>query len=359
MEQLIELLASFTLLTQVLILLLGSVVTAKTIELAGRWIAQSVETTSGSIHRIILHEIYVPLYVSVILYGLFLSLRLIELPLLAIFEAIVLSAIVILWTRAGIQVGSKSLEELKGRDDQHEFAPVFKNLWSAAVVIVAIFSLLLVWNVDVTPLLASAGVLGIILGFAAQDAIANFVGGIALYFDDTYKIGDFIVLESGEKGSVSDIGIRSTTLLTPDRVLVTVPNSVLNSAQVRNESAPQRHKRVQVPIEVGYGTTSETIEELLLSIAADTKGVLSSPKPTVFFRSFGESALQYELLIFVPHPLQEPRVVDRLNREIYRRFAVEGIEIPFPQREITVHEEHELLDDKHVSPSRIPDQSKQ
>lgn len=344
MQPLDDLLASFTLPTQVLIILLGSVISAKVIELTGQWIAHSVETTSGSIRRIVLREIYVPLYVSVVLWGLFLSLQLIELPFLSIFEAVILSAIIVLWTRAGIQVGNKSLEEMKDRDDQYEFAPVFKNLWSAAVVIVAIFALLLVWNVDITPLIASAGVLGIILGFAAQDAIANFVGGIALYFDDTYKLGDFIVLESGEKGSVSDIGIRSTTLFTPDRVLITVPNSVLNSAQVKNESAPQRHKRIQIPIEVRYGTNTETVEEILISIAADVKGVLSSPKPDIIFKDFGESALQYDFRVFIAHPLQEPRVVDRINHEVYQRFADEGIEIPFPQREVTLRNKEESVD---------------
>lgn len=339
MEQPSEVLASFTLPVQVLLILIGSVLLAKVIELTGRWVANAVETTNGSIRRIVLKEIYVPLYVSVFLYGLFLSLNLIGAPILWFFEALILSAIIVLWTRAAIRAGGHSLEEVKDRDNQYEFAPVFKNLWSAVVIIVAAFSLLLVWNIDVTPLLASAGVFGIILGFAAQEAIANFVGGIALYFDDTYKIGDFIVLESGEKGSVSDIGIRSTTLLTPDRVLITIPNSVLNSAQIQNESAPQRQKRARIPIEVGYGTETETVEEILLSVAEDTKGVLSSPQPTVLFRGFGDSALQYELHAFISHPLREPRVVDQINREVYDRFAEHDIEIPFPQREVTLRDD--------------------
>lgn len=338
MERLAELLASFSLLTQVILVLLGSVIAAKVIELTGRWIAQSVSTTSGSVRRVVLREIYVPLYVSVFLFGLLFALQLIGAPLFEIVEALVLTAIIVLWTRAGIRIGNESLEEVKDHDNQYEFAPVFKNLWSAAVGIVAIFSLLLVWNVDITPLLASAGVLGIVLGFAAQDAIANFVGGIALYFDDTYKLGDFIVLESGEKGSVSDIGLRSTTLLTPDRVMITVPNSVLNSAQVTNESAPQRHKRVRIPIGVGYGTDIETIEDILVAVATDVNGIMSSPRPEVRFQRFGDSALEYELQVFVSHPLREPRVIDRVNREVYRRFAEEGIEIPFPQRDITLRE---------------------
>ncbi|WP_336344685.1 mechanosensitive ion channel family protein [Halalkalicoccus ordinarius] len=345
MEQLAELLAPFTLPMQILIVLLGSVGSAKVIELTGRWIAPSIESTTGSVRRVILREIYVPLYLSVFLYGLFLSLELIGAPILRLFESVILSAIVVLWTRAGIRAGSNSLEEIKEHDTHYEFAPVFKNLWSAAVVVIAAIALLLVWNIDITPLLASAGVFGIVLGFAAQEAIANFVGGIALYFDDTYKIGDFVVLESGEKGSVSDIGIRSTTLLTPDRVLITVPNSVLNSAQVRNESAPQRQKRIQIPIEVAYGTSTETVEEILLSIAADVTGVLPSPQPIVLFRGFGDSALRYELQVFISHPLREPRVVDDINREVQQQFAENDIEIPFPQREISLRDDDDSLKD--------------
>lgn len=353
MEQLAELLAPFTLPIQILIVLLGSVSSAKVIELTGRWIAPSIEPTTGSVRRVILREIYVPLYLSVFLYGLFLSLELIGAPILRFFESVILSAIVVLWTRAGIRAGSNSLEEIKEGDTHYEFAPVFKNLWSAAVVVIAAIALLLVWNIDITPLLASAGVFGIVLGFAAQEAIANFVGGIALYFDDTYKIGDFVVLESGEKGSVSDIGIRSTTLLTPDRVLITVPNSVLNSAQVRNESAPQRQKRIQIPIEVAYGTSTETVEEILLSIAADVTGVLSSPQPIVLFQGFGDSALRYELQVFISHPLREPRVVDDINREVQQQFAENDIEIPFPQREISLRDDDDSL--KDGGPPRYPE----
>lgn len=164
MEQLAELLAPFALPIQILIVLPGSVSSAKVIELTGRWIAPSIEPTTGSVRRVILREIYVPLYLSVFLYGLFLSLELIGAPILRFFESVILSAIVVLWTRAGIRAGSNSLEEIKEGDTHYEFAPVFKNLWSAAVVVIAAIALLLVWNIDITPLLASAGVFGIVLG---------------------------------------------------------------------------------------------------------------------------------------------------------------------------------------------------
>lgn len=339
MERVVGVLTGYPLALQVLAVLVGSLVAAKVIELTGRWVAQSFDGTSGSIRRVVLRAIYAPLYISVFLYGVILSVRLAALPGLALIEAAVMTVIVVLWTRAAIHTGRDALEEVKDRDDRYEFAPVLKNLWSAGVVVVAALALLIVWNVDVTPLLASAGVFGVVLGFAARDAISNFVGGIALFFDDTYKLGDFIVLESGEKGTVTDIGLRSTTLLTQDQVLITVPNSALNAEQVRNESAPSFDKRVRIPVTVAYGSDIDAVEEVLLEVARDVKSVMSSPQPEVRFDSFGDSALAFELRVFIAHPLREPRAVHRVNQEVYRRFAERGIEIPFPQRDVNIRDD--------------------
>lgn len=341
MERVVDVLTHYPLAFQVVGVLVGSLVVAKVIELTGRWLARSFNGTSGSIRQVVLREIYVPLYVSVFLYGVVLSLRLAGLPARSLLEAVVLTAIVVLWTRAGIRTGREALEQVKDRDDRYEFAPVLKNLWSVGVVVVAGIALLVVWNVDVTPLLASAGVLGVVLGFAARDAISNFVGGIALFFDNTYKLGDFIVLESGEKGTVTDIGLRSTTLLTQDQVLITVPNSALNAEQVTNESVPELNKRVRIPVTVAYGSDIDAVEEVLLEIAGDVKSVMSSPPPEVTFQEFGDSELEFELRVFVSHPLREPRAVHRVNQEVYRRFGERGIEIPFPQRDVTIREEAE------------------
>ncbi len=88
--------------------------------------------------------------------------------------------------------------------------------------------------------MASAGIMGIIVGLAARDTLANFFGSLSLYLDGTYAVGDFVVLESGERGRVEDISVRSTVIRTRDDILVTVPNSELNSAAIVNESTPRR-----------------------------------------------------------------------------------------------------------------------
>lgn len=176
------------------------------------------------------------------------------------------------------------------------------------------------------------------MGFAAKDTVANFFGGMALYFDDTYKVGDYVVLDDGQAGTVVKVGIRSTTLLTRSEVLVTVPNAVLNATKIQNQSAPQRRKRIKLPIGVAYGTDIDAFEALVLEIAADESLVLERPRPRMRFRSFGESALQYELLCWVDGPTRSGKTTHRLNRAIYQAVRAAGIEIPYPKRDVTVSE---------------------
>ena len=346
-----ELLAGLPTWAQVIVILAGAIVTAKLIELAGKWVVRSLGE-GGSIRTVFFEEITLPLYVSVFLWGVLESLALVELELaVGGVHNVILTVILVVWTRAGLRIGNRSLSRLKDRDESYEFAPMLKNIWSVAVVSIAFVSLLSIWEIDVTPLLASAGVLGIVIGFAARDAVANFIGGIALYFDDTYKLGDFIVLESGEKGTVVDIGLRSTTVLTRDRVMVAVPNSVLNSSQVINESAPQRYKRVRVPVQVAYGSDIDTVESILDSVGEDLDHVIDTPSHEVRFREFGDSGLKYEFRGFIPHPAREPRAIHRINREIYHRFDENDVEIPYPQRNLHFSGERPGRSDETANPS--------
>ena len=217
-----------------------------------------------------------------------------------------------------------------------DFAPVLSNVWTLVVLLGGAATLLYVWDIEITPLLGAAGVAGIAVGFAAKDTVANFFGGIALYFDDTYKLGDFIVLDDGTAGSVVKVGIRSTTLLTRDELMVTVPNSVLNAAKITNESAPQRRRRIRVPLSVAYGTELDGFEELALRVATAESLVLDSPKPRMRFRRFGDSALEYELLCWVSAPTRRRRAQHELNRALYAALNDAEIEIPFPRRDVTL-----------------------
>jgi len=247
-----------------------------------------------------------------------------------------LSVIVLAWAFAANRMVNRLVEEVKDQGSRFDFAPVLSNVWTLVVLVGSIGILLSVWEYSVAPLLGAAGIAGIAIGFAARDTVANFFGGIALYFDDTYKLGDYIELDTGEAGTVVKVGIRSTTLLTRDEVLIVLPNAALNAGKVINQSAPQRRRRVKVPIGVGYGTDIDAFEELVEAVAADEALVLDSPKPRMRFRRFGNSALEYELLCWVSSPTRSSKARHKLNREIYKRVSEADIEIPFPQRDIRV-----------------------
>ncbi|MFT4891387.1 MAG: MscS family membrane protein [Halobacteriales archaeon] len=247
-----------------------------------------------------------------------------------------LSIIVLLWAWALNRIVNRVVDRVKDRGDKFDFAPVFSNVWTLVVTVGAAFYLLDLWGIEITPLIGAAGIAGIAVGFAAKDTVANFFGGLVLYFDDTYKIGDYVVLDDGEAGTVVRVGIRSTTLLTRDEVLVTIPNAVLNAAKIINESAPQRRKRIRVPLGVAYGTDIDAFEALAVDVASAESLVLDSPTPRMRFRSFGDSALEYELLCWVSTPNQHKRALHNLNRAIYKALMAAEIEIPFPQRDLHV-----------------------
>jgi MscS family membrane protein len=324
------------------LILLSSFLLARLIEWGGQRIVQRSAkrpNTDTSFNHVFFEEIYVPLYVSTGLLGIYLSLRVVGIVESSnILVGSLLTALVLLWLRTAIRLGNRWIGVVYASDNNYEFAPVLKNIWTIFSVLGAGMLLLSIWEINITPLLASAGIVGIILGLAAQEAIANLIGGVSLYFDDTYKVGDVIVLEGQQRGMVTDIGIRSTTVRTPDDILITVPNSVLNSAHLVNETAPKRRKRIRVPITAAYGTDYQKVEEILLEICEEIPFALESPSPRVLFTEFGDSALVFELQVFIAHPNNEPRTIDQINRRVYDEFNEAGIEIPFPQQDLRVRD---------------------
>jgi len=345
---------------QFLILVASSLVAAKLVQVFSlKIVKQLIEIRQGKLSRIIYDGLHVPVYLTVALVGIYLSLAEVSfLDRTTIYlERTILMASVIVWAWAVNRIGDNVLDFIKESEDSrfdYEFAPIFENVWTTLLVILTAFIVISgVWNIDLTPLLASAGILGIVGGFAARDAIANFFGGLALYFDNTYKLGDYVVLDTGEEGIVVDIGIRSTDVKTRDDIIITVPNSVLNSSKVINESAPDTKSRLVVPVGVSYDSNIDQVEEALLEVAENESSVLDHPKPRVRFREFGDNALEYELFGWIPNPIEKVRARHKLNQGIHKKFREEDITIPFPQRTLSVKDEE--LKDKIREISRDQD----
>jgi small-conductance mechanosensitive channel len=163
--------------------------------------------------------------------------------------------------------------------------------------------------------------------------------GIFIIADAPYKVGDFIVLEGDLRGRVTSIGIRSTRILTLDDVEITVPNAIIGNSMLINEvGGPAPKQRLKISVQAAYGSDVDEVEKALLSAADNEPLVCESPKPTVRFRSFGDSGLDFWLLVWVDDAARREELAHILNKKVYRAFAEHGIQIPFPQRDVHIKE---------------------
>ena len=183
-----------------------------------------------------------------------------------------------------------------------------------------------------------AGALSVGIGFGLQNIVNNFVSGLILLFERPVKTGDWVVVGSTE-GYVKRIRIRSTQIQTFDRADVIVPNSELISQQVTNWMLYDTQGRARVPIGVAYGSDTQKVKTTLEQIAREHPNVITNgsyPDPKVLFLGFGDSALNFELRCFVRNINERLSVISDLNFAIEAAFRAEGIEIPFPQRDLHV-----------------------
>ncbi len=211
------------------------------------------------------------------------------------------------------------------------------NVMKVLLVALAVYFVFIAWNIDVTAWLASAGIVGLALSFAAKDTLSNLFAGVSIAMDAPYKTGDYIILDSGERGVVTEIGLRSTRILTRDDIEITVPNGIIGNSTIVNEAGgPPSQHRIRVGVGVAYGSDLDHVIETLQGVAEDNPDILGTPEPRVRFRAFGDSSLNFELLGWIADPGNRGRVQHELNCAIYKALAREKIEIPFPQRDLHV-----------------------
>jgi len=214
---------------------------------------------------------------------------------------------------------------------------LIQNVVKVILFALAIYFLFLAWRINVTAWVASAGIVGLALSFAAKDTLSNLFAGVSIVMDAPYKTGDFIILDTGERGVVTHIGLRSTRLLTRDDVEITIPNGVIGNGKIINEAGgPSEKHRIRISVGVAYGSDIDHVIATLEKVAADNTEVCTDPAPRVRFRTFGESSLDFQLLCWIDQPVDRGRINHELNCSVYRAFADSDIEIPFPQRDLHV-----------------------
>jgi len=255
-----------------------------------------------------------------------------------------LTLVGLFWAAAAMRVGRILLDGLSRRADEVPWIepktlPLFDIILKTVVAAGFLYVVCVAWGIPLASWLTSAGIVGIAVGFAAKDTLANLFSGIFIIADAPYKIGDYVVLDNNIRGEVLEIGIRSTRLLTRDDIQVTVPNAVIGGAQIVNQTGgPHDKMRVRVKVSVAYGSDVDQVGEVLLSCVEGVGHLCGDPAPRVRFREFGDSGLLFELLAWIDEPVYRGRVLNALNTNVYKAFAEAGIEIPYAKQDVYVKE---------------------
>lgn len=191
-------------------------------------------------------------------------------------------------------------------------------------------------GIDLTTLNVLAGAVGIGVGLGLQNVANNFISGLIILFERPIKVGDRIEVDD-VNGLVTAINTRSTTVVTNDNIAIIIPNAKLITENVINWSYTDDKVRMRVPVGVSYSSDVELVTRLLIEAAAADPDVLTDPSPEVRFLGFGDSSLDFELLVWTSSHIHRPLALkSTLYYYIFARFRAEGVEIPFPQRDVHV-----------------------
>lgn len=291
----------------------------------------------------LINFLHIPICWSVFWFGVLhaLSIKPLADPWGTVLPQVARSMILVIWLIATIRIFNWMIENYMSRAHERgkigkDLFMLLKNVLRVIVIMAGIIWFLAIWQINLTPLFASAGIAGIAVALAAKDTLANFFGGISIFMDNAYKVGEYIILESGERGEVVEIGIRSTRIKTRDDVIVTIPNSIMANSKIINESAPVPRFRIRVPVGVAYGSDLERVENILLGVADANEQIEKIPEPRVRLRTFADSSVNFELLCWVRDPRDKGLETHNLLKAAYRAFDESGISIPFPQRDIHI-----------------------
>jgi len=203
------------------------------------------------------------------------------------------------------------------------------------VVAMGFLMAILASGMDVTRFTVILGTLSVGIGFGLQNVVNNFVSGLILLYERPIRVGDVIDVGTA-MGTVTHIGIRSSTVSTFQGAEVVLPNSILVSNQLTNWTLSNHLRRVDIDVGVAYGSDVAKVQELLLAAARSDAAVLGDPPPVALFAGLGDSALNFQLRFWTAQFDRYLAVASDVRAAVVAKLGVEGISIPFPQRDLRV-----------------------
>lgn len=330
-----------------LALLAAFVVVARVfIFIADKVVHEFTKRTATDLDDRILAVVKKPAYYLINLIGLYIAVHRLELDLhekfFSTIDGIIYVMGVFIAAKITYEVINVALEwysarRLQQREDQQlgqEFIPLAEKIVKLFIILSGAIVVLSHFGYNISSLVAALGVTSLAIGMAAKETLSNMISGFIIMVDRPFRIGDRVELASGKIGDVLDIGLRSTKVKDIDNNVIVIPNAEMVNAYVTNQSFPEAKVSEKIRIGVAYGSDIEKVKAIMLEVATAHPLVQKDPSPVVFFQEFGDSSLNFLLVVWIGSFRDRMVVRDAVNTSLYHRFAQEGIEIPFPTRTV-------------------------
>ena len=216
---------------------------------------------------------------------------------------------------------------------------LLKRFSTIIIYITAVLLALDVMNITIMPFVAGAGVAGI-----AKDTLSNLIAGILLLIDRPFEVGDRIEVwsapaNSATWGDVLDVGIRATKIKTTDNIVIIIPNNEIMKRDIINYTTITNEIRVRIPIGIAYDADVKKAKEIINAVSLELDWVMKQPAPKVVVKTFGESAVNLEARVWISRPRKRMDTISHITDRVKEVFQKEGIEIPFPKRDIFIKRE--------------------
>ncbi len=299
-----------------------------------RWSAKS----KHSIDDILVEVLRGPFLLACIILGLSLATQSSEIPQRIV--GFINQALLVLWivtlTVAAAQLARTLIRRYgAGAASAIGVTTLAQSLTSGVIILIGMMIILDALHVSITPILTALGVGGLAVALALQDTLSNLFSGFYMSLSGQVRSGDYVRLNSGEEGFVTDVNWRSTTLRALANNLILIPNAKLAQAIITNYSLPEKRMSLLVPVSVSYECDPDEVERILVEEAkagaTEIHGLLAEPEPFVrFIPGFGPSSLDFTLICQVSEFVDQYLAQHELRKRIFRRFRKEQIEIPFP-----------------------------
>lgn len=299
-----------------------------------------VTNTKSSLDDEVLKAIRGPIRLLIIIIGLYLALKTLDnlspgiigsLDMLATIILILVAAYFVSnLVKAGLRWYSRDVAPHTGSDLDDHLIPFLEKLLTAIIYIMGLLMILGRFGIQITALVASLGVAGIAVALAAQETLSNVFGAFAILTDRPYKVGDRLLIQGIGQGDVTDIGLRSTRIMTRNNEVLVIPNQQMAGSEIINLSMPDAQMRLQIKAGISYKSDVDKACAIMEEIARNCPSVAKEPAPAAYVNELGDFAIGITMLVWITEYRQDYNVPDHIYRQILVRFKEENIDITYP-----------------------------